>query len=117
MSVEIKSCTSVEICLNIRRKQHLSMMKLGCPEKYLVPESQLTVGRLFKFQPVCALGPLAYFRWVIDDKLSLDILPPPGWSSKPKANILLPNAVHSCISLCTTDSFETFALFLKSSLM
>ena len=31
---------------------------------------------LLKFQPVCALGPLAYFRWVIDDKLSLDILPP-----------------------------------------
>ena len=73
---------------------------------------RVTVGRLFKFQPVCALGPLAYFRWVIDDKLSLDVLPPPGWSEKPKANILLPNAVHSCFSLCTADSFETFALFL-----
>ena len=68
--------------------------------------------RLLKFQPVCALGPLAYFRWVIDDKLSLDILSRLGWSSKPKANILLPNAVHSCISLCTINSLDSFPLFL-----
>ena len=50
----------------------------GLPGKVFGPG--VTVGRLFKFQPVCALGPLAYFRWVIDDKLSLDVLPPPGWS-------------------------------------
>ena len=62
----------------------------------------LKVSGLLKFQPVCALGPLAYFRWVIDDKLSLDILSRPGWSPKPKANILLPNAVHSCCGYYTT---------------
>ena len=76
----------------------------------------VAVPRLLKFQPVCALGPLAYFRWVIDDKLSLDILSRPGWSPKPKANILLPNAVHSCISLCITGSLENFAIFLCSKM-
>ena len=48
---------------------------------YLVP---VTVGRSFQISAlVCALGWRAYFRWwVIDDKLSLDILPLPGWSAK-----------------------------------
>ena len=68
-----------------------------------------------KFHLVCALGPLAYFRWVIDDKLSLDILSPStGGPLLLKANILLPNAVHGCASVCTADNLKYFR---KRSLM
>jgi len=84
------------------RKKQLSMMPLGAALKSICLNNGPAHSSM-SAQISAGLCPLTYFRWVIDDKLSLDILSPAGWSLKPKANILLPNAVHRCISRCTTD--------------